>query len=137
MYKHSLRNSIEVRNNKTNYKIDESAYWWPYQSLQLLTIGVCKDSKTPGRFIAWLLTDIAACRILGAKMEAEQNQCFSLCSTLSSWLAGCLSCPGNVYPHFQNDSTLGRFPFFLKLTSHLKVASVEFSHLYQILQQLF
>lgn len=44
MYKHSLRNSIEVRNNKTNYKIDESAYWWPYQSLQLLTICVCKDS---------------------------------------------------------------------------------------------
>lgn len=90
--------------------------------------------KTPGAFTALLLTGIiVARRILGVKMETEQNQCVFL--QHSQFLAGRAVCHGLAM------STLvsrmipqsGRFPFSLKLTSHLKVASVEFSHLYQIL----
>lgn len=71
-------------------------------------------SKTPGVFIALLLTGIiAACSILGVKMETEQNQSVFLSATFSvpGW-QGCLSCIGNVYPHFQNDSTVNKDSLF-------------------------
>lgn len=105
--KHSHRNNTEVRNNKANCKTDEHAWWWPHQSLQLLTLGVYKDS-IQSTFASLAARWYWCCmQGLGWKRETEQSQCIFLSATFSvpGW-QGCLSSIGNVYPRFQHDSAV-------------------------------
>lgn len=104
---HNHRNNTEVRNNKANCKIVFGGGGLTNHFSFSPLVFARTPSRTPGVFIALLLTGIiAACRVWGVKMETEQNQCvLSATFSVPGW-QGCLSCTGNVYPCFQDDSTV-------------------------------
>lgn len=94
-------------------------------------------TRTPSKapLLALLLAGIgAACRVWGEKGRLSKASVFSSLQH-SLFLAGRAVCQALAMSTLVSSMILqsGRFPLSLKLTSHLKVASVEFSHLYQIL----